>query len=650
MATIETPKIPSLKVGSRNYKGHFYYYIQTYTHHYDKKTKNTVRDGQKTVGKILGGDKYGEIQWRPDFIEQFPQLAMLRAYKTENGIEFKPLEPDEKDEPPVPDKVIRPRIIEKKYAGLYWAVSQAMAQTGIGTALNRVFGKYHRDLKLASIITYVLSKRNGGVMHLYPPFARTHYLAWPKELDDWQLCKLLSSIEYDDVNRFFTEQFREYLNNHKELYKRDRPTHVILAVDSTSISTYSEHIQLAEWGKNKDGDDLKQINYMLLCDELTGMPIYGKLLKGNVVDVSTIKNLHSDLTLLFKDIENKPEIVFTTDRGYESNDNLDLMLREGYSFVMRSVIKNKWLIDEVDALKDKLLDYNSYNIFIKQYLATSEVVYKYDPNPIAGKSKSNSAEAKIYVHVYYDDNLRQDKRNTLRYNIGNAREAYNSQVQALYDQKQATAENLAKISINSKLREFIDLYCYFDANGFAMVDAEKINAKLKYAGVMVILSNALSDAKLAYLAYSKRMTVERNFENFKSALAIDRFHVSNARSLQGRFLCEYIASAIYILFQNRIKDYEQTTESKKDKLMLTNMSLPRVMDELDTIAMTCFDQGGYFDEIAGKYVTLYKALGIPLPDRYLEGINLQKAEAEAESEEQGYEQPDPDFIVDAEEL
>ncbi len=136
MANIETPKLPSLKVGSRNYKGHSYYYLQTYTHHYCKETKKSVRDSQKTVGKILGEDKYGEIEWRPDFIEQFPALQKLRAFKTANGIEFKPIESDEKDELQAPDEILSSKVIEKKYAGLYWAVSQAMAQTGIAIALD----------------------------------------------------------------------------------------------------------------------------------------------------------------------------------------------------------------------------------------------------------------------------------------------------------------------------------------------------------------------------------------------------------------------------------------------------------------------------------------------------------------------------------
>ncbi len=646
MANIETPKLPSLKVGSRNYKGHSYYYLQTYTHHYCKETKKSVRDSQKTVGKILGEDKYGEIEWRPDFIEQFPALQKLRAFKTANGIEFKPIESDEKDELQAPDEILSSKVIEKKYAGLYWAVSQAMAQTGIAIALRRVFGKYHRDLKLSSIVTYILSSRNGGVMHLYPPFARTHYLAWPKEMDDPQLSHLLSSINDDNLNYFFSELFREYLNNNKALFDHDCTSHFILALDSTAISSNSDNLPFAQLENNHNDEDLEQINHLLLCDELTGMPVYGKLLKGNIVDGSTLHDLHADLAKLFKDVKNKPEIIFTTERMNKDNDNIELMLHNGYSFVMRSDIENQWIKDEVDALRAKLEDFNNYNVFIKQYMATSEVIYKYDPSPIAGKKKQNTAQSKIYLHAYYDAKIRQDKNDNLICNISNARDAYNSQVQALYDSNKASVENLAKISINSVLRQFIDSYCYFDAKGYALVDAEKVKAKLKNAGVMVILSNTLSDPKLAYLAYSKRMTVERNFQNFKSALSIDRPHVSKHSSLQGRFLCEFIASAIYVLFQNRIKDYEETVASKKDKLMLTNHSLPRVLDELDTLAMTCYDQGGCFDEIASKFITLYKALGIPVPDRYLKGINMEQAEAE--SEELGYEQPDPDFAIDTE--
>ena len=89
MAQITEPKLPSLKVGSSKYKGNTYYYVQTYTFHYDPKTKHSIRDSQKTVGTIKGGKKYGEIEFKQEFIDEYPDLNSFRTYKTENGIEFK---------------------------------------------------------------------------------------------------------------------------------------------------------------------------------------------------------------------------------------------------------------------------------------------------------------------------------------------------------------------------------------------------------------------------------------------------------------------------------------------------------------------------------------------------------------------------------
>lgn len=47
MAVITAPKLPSIKIGSRSCKEKSYFYLQTYTHHYDPKTKNSIRDSQK---------------------------------------------------------------------------------------------------------------------------------------------------------------------------------------------------------------------------------------------------------------------------------------------------------------------------------------------------------------------------------------------------------------------------------------------------------------------------------------------------------------------------------------------------------------------------------------------------------------------------
>lgn len=639
MAVITAPKLPSLKVGSRSCKGKSYFYLQTYTHHYDPKTKNSIRDSQKTVGKIVGGQKYGLIQWHDEFVEKYPELKKLRAYKTEKGIEFKPLE----DEPS--DTVGNLPKVEKKLAGAYWACSEALAQTGISDALHRVFGEYHRDLKLASIVMYMLIKRDGAVLHHYAPFSKIHYLPWLRELSDEQLGHLLSHVSYERLQQFFRALISGYYKNHQALYKYDAPKRLILALDSTSISTYSQALPEAEWGHNKDDDCLKQFNYLMLCDELTGMPLYGKLYKGNVLDVSTVKNLISDLELIFKDAEVKPELIFTTDRGYESSDNLQMFLRNGHDFIVRSKIDSAWVKDIVESVREQFDDDNLHDEFTKQFMVTTTVEYKYDPFPVNGKNRQNSASAKLYAHVYFDESVYNRRHDSLRFNVNSARERFNAEVRKLVKTKTNSPENLTKINIGVT-QHFIDTYCKFDSEGFAIIDNDKVKQRLKYAGVMVILSNVADTAKLAYLAYSRRMTVERNFQNFKAALRFNREHVGLHNSLQGRFLCEFIASAIYVLFQTRLAEYEKSDAAKKDKLIITDMSLPRIIDELDTIMLTCYRNGGYFDEISGKYKTIYEALQIPLPQTVLEGIKDENLT----DEDEDYEEEDPEMIIRGEEL
>ena len=54
MPQIPVPKLPCAKLGIVNSKSGTYYYVQTYTHHYDKVKKRSVRDSQKTIGTVTG--------------------------------------------------------------------------------------------------------------------------------------------------------------------------------------------------------------------------------------------------------------------------------------------------------------------------------------------------------------------------------------------------------------------------------------------------------------------------------------------------------------------------------------------------------------------------------------------------------------------
>ena len=606
MAQIPFPKLPCAKLGIVNNKSGTYYYVQTYTHHYDKEKKRSVRDSQKTIGTVIGGDKYGVIKFKQFFLDEHPELNNFVTYWTHNGFDFKLA-----DEEEFSAFIATP--LEKKIAGASWALQSLMAQTGIGDALRNTFSSYKRHLKLASLAIYMVIKKTNA-MHYYEPFSKITYLPWSRPMNDGQITRLFQSITPDEVMRFFNALNRGYYNNYgDDFYKK-----VFVALDSTSISTHSHELALSEYGLNKDGDDIPQINYMLVCDEALGLPIYAKPYKGNVVDVSTVENLLSELKLMLAHVNPSepfsPDLIFVTDRGYDSEDNLQQFLKHGYGFVMRSALRSAWVKDLLEENYVALMDDNSLDSYTSQHMFSSLAEYNYDDYPIDGKYKSNNSKSKIYVHLYYNEQIRTNNRSVIKANTANARDEYNSLVKKLYEENEVvTAEMLSKINIKNK-QSFIDRYCVLDANGYAKISTDLIDKRVRFDGIMVLLSNVISDSKLAYFAYQRRRTVETNFQFFKSNLNFNRVYSSSDRAFQGKFLCQLIASSLMMILNTRIKEYEKSPLAFKDKIKLSDKSLSRILDELNTIMLTSYKGGYYFDFISGKYATLFKALDIPIPE------------------------------------
>ena len=610
MALLEKPQLPPLKVGSSDYRGTRYHYVQTYTFHYDPATKKCKRDSQKTVGKIKANQRYGLIEWKEDFLKAHPDLENFDVYTTKNGLEFKARDPETYN-------VINPVKVEKKLAGATWAIDKIMAQMGIGDALREVFNKRNHSYKLASVIEYMIINRT-NVMHGYAPFSKVHWLPWAYQMNDTQLNTLFKGITQNDVISLFKALNREYRKKFgNEFFKK-----MFLALDSTSISTYSKKLSHAEYGHNKDGDDTKQINFLLVCEESSGLPIYGKIYKGNVVDVSTVKNLLADLALVtgVSEDEATSNYIFVTDRGYESDDNLQDFARHNYSFVMRSRMANRWVLDEVDAAQADLRNSNNFDNYLNQTCCTKKVIYKYDPFPINGKNKSNTAALTLYLHIYFNSDIQNESFKSLRFNVNSAKQDYNEAIDKLLEQrakepkKEQDQTQQPPIANIGPMQSFIDKYCSLDADGHALIDDDKLWEYVKYKGIMVLVSDKIENTQEAYFAYYRRQTVEQDFETFKTRLGGNRPYVSDDRTLQGRFLCQLLATSISNCIACRIREYEKSEAAKKDNIRFDNYSQARLLADLDTIMLTSFRDGYYFDEIQGKYKTLYKALGVEIPE------------------------------------
>ena len=117
--------------------------------------------------------------------------------------------------------------------------------------------------KILSLAYFLILNQNNNVS-FYESFAETTRLPYPRPLSPSAVTRLFQRIELRDVRRYFL-LMRSYL-------QEDEDNKIILALDSTSISSYSTRLTHIEYGKNKDDDALPQLNVLFLVDQKSGLP------------------------------------------------------------------------------------------------------------------------------------------------------------------------------------------------------------------------------------------------------------------------------------------------------------------------------------------------------------------------------------------
>ncbi len=392
MAVVKAPSIPSVIIQRSGKK---YAHVMVY--------KNKWIDGRcrrvesRKVGKIEGGIEAinnGKIIWDESFITLYPQLRSFDTWHHRGKLEFRPKEDELKVEKPKRQEGI------SLHAGATWALECLAAQSNIGKALSSVFSKYHSDLKLLSVAFYmVLNSTN--TIHGYGPFAETTKLPWGGVLNDSSISRLFQSIDETDVDAFFKK-----LNslNAKELESKDSER-VFLALDSISISTHSKELSLAQFGHNKDGDALRQLNVLFLVDQATGIPLFYRVYNGSTPDVSTVRRMIADSSILNGPLS---KCVLVADRGYPSDDNISDCLRNNIHFLFRVPSTPAYFKSYVDESLEALSDANNYNDYIGQFYTTVEADFRYDEFEVSGKRSKKDSSARLFMHIYYDPSIYED--------------------------------------------------------------------------------------------------------------------------------------------------------------------------------------------------------------------------------------------------
>jgi hypothetical protein len=406
----------------------------------------------------------------------------------------------------------------------------------IDTKLTASFGKELAQ-DILSLAWYITSEGNA----LSNNDSWLDYFENPKGrgLSSQEVSRLLDLISYDGMMTFYKLWLKSFSVDHdKVLY------------DLTSISYYGSGINSAEWGNKWDRDNLPQVNYAFLCLRSTGMPLFAWPLSGGITDVITLQNTLQ----LLNNLGYKPSCLML-DRGFASQGNIGFMLSNGYTFLQALRVNAKWIYEIIDTGErernrpDSILEIENRTYYVStahlwwvRCIKRKGKKVKEDSFFWQGESKDQPYTAQegedveileqhqCQAHVLFSHDL-----------VGNSRDRFMKKLNSEYKRllgnpASAVKSEYAPYFIISKPK-----YARKRTVDFNMEPIEK--HKNKYAGYICFLTNdpTIKTAENALQEYSTRDYIEKDFDEMKNELDMERIRVHKDNRMRSRLFIQFIA-------------------------------------------------------------------------------------------------------------
>ena len=309
--------------------------------------------------------------------------------------------------------------------------------------------------------------------------------------------------------------------------------------DLTSQSTYSELGGFAEWGKNRDGESLKQINIGLATSS-RGDPIAFEMFPGSVSDIVTLKRFSQSMNTKV------PGCTLVMDRGFESAGNIASMMDDGIDFVMPSTVGSKvmkklltdFAPDVTKPEFDRIHDGHVYSVQERSVgIIETESGFEY-----VSDDDENFADAKFRLKAYvcFDSKKRSDDEQELKI-------ALMEKIRELDGKKfkDPARTFVKKAGWTAKYLEYS-----LDSEGRMNVSYRN-NAMTFFrnrAGMFIMLTPNM-DWEVSMTAYDTRNCVEMAFEIFKNELDGKRGRTGDPVRARGRLFIKFLALMIRVRMQ-----------------------------------------------------------------------------------------------------
>ena len=281
------------------------------------------------------------------------------------------------------------------------ALMDIAKQAGLSEILEKCFPEKWAQMMACAF--YMLCEGN-VMMYIEDWFDETK-VSFLEHMNDMDCNKLFASITEDERRSFFIN------------WIKFRSEQEYIVYDVSSISTYSNNIDIAEWGYNRDHDTLPQVNIGMYCGMTSHMPVYYNMYSCSIPDKSYLEFIMTDT----KDLGIR-DVCFVIDRGFMTEDNLHCMCKNGFSFItampgkrleaLRLIDENK---GEIRKAVNRISEYEVYGLqcSIELYGLDFQAHIYYDPEKQAFDEKELYARIeKLQIEL---EKMSQSKRVAKKY-------------------------------------------------------------------------------------------------------------------------------------------------------------------------------------------------------------------------------------------
>jgi len=443
--------------------------------------------------------------------------------------------------------------------------------------------KISEDLNLEQILLETLPANDVwpvlslAMNYVIRPRALNHIQSWYEgtilaqdhpdlPLSSQSLSRILSRIGEGTTN----------LDFFRALVQRTSTDHTLI-YDITSLSSYSQNINLLEYGYNRDGLDLPQVNLSLIVDKDLGIPLMYDIYPGSIVDVSTLKN-----TIKKIKAQGIHDYTLIMDRGFFSTANIEELVSSNLSFIIPPASTLKSVKEAISSIHSSIDDPQYLKLHQKEPLFVMPV-------------SINIGEVCLKGYAYYDQRREQQERNSLYKRLYDLMERLKSVNLKPWMNPGEVFSEIAR-----KDAKFIE-WRTIDGKFEVALRKNAISHAVNKLGKFILLYQGQFSWEECLSLYRGKDAVEKGFDILKNDIDLMPAHVRTDNTLRGYLFIAFLALVL------RMKLMKRMVEAGLSK----RFSVEGLLTELEKIKVLILPDGQRITtEVTKKQREILDALNI----------------------------------------